>query len=91
MLCATRAVRDKRFTYAVYRIDRSEYLFDNLADPYQMSNLARSPDFNEQKERLKTYMYEKMKSIGDDFDSNLHYRSRWVKNRKILRTATLKR
>ncbi len=86
-----RAVRDKRFTYAVYRIDRSEYLFDNLADPYQMSNLAHDPDFNEQKERLKTYMYEKMKSIGDDFDSNLHYRSRWVKNRKILRPATLKR
>lgn len=51
-LCATRAVRDKRFTYAVYRIDRSEYLFDNLADPYQMSNLAHDPDFNEQKERL---------------------------------------
>ena len=86
-----RAVRDKRFTYAVYRIDKTEYLFDNLADPYQMSNLAHDPDFNEQKERLKTYMYEKMKSIGDDFDSNLHYRSRWVKNRKILRTATLKR
>ena len=56
-----------------------------------MSNLAYDPDYNEQKERLKTYMYEKMKSIGDDFDSNLHYRSRWVKNRKILRTATLKR
>ena len=31
------------------------------------------------------------KCIFADFDSNLHYRSRWVKNRKILRTATLKR
>ena len=85
-----RAVRDKRFTYAVYRTDRSEYLFDNLADPYQMKNLARDPAFKEQKLRLKTAMYEKMKKIGDDFDSNLHYAFRWVKKRRIVRTATVK-
>ena len=85
-----RAVRDKRFTYAVYRIDKSEYLFDNQSDPYQVRNLAHNPEFKEQKARLKAYMYEKMKEIGDDFDCNLHYISRWVKKRKIVRTATLK-
>lgn len=85
-----RAVRDKRFTYAVYRIDKSEYLFDNQSDPYQVRNLAHNPEFKEQKARLKAYMYEKMKEIGDDFDGNLHYISRWVKKRKIVRTATLK-
>ena len=84
-----RAVRDKRFTYAVYRSDRAEYLFDNINDPYQKHNLAREPRFKEQKERLKASMYAKMKEIGDDFDNNLHYVCRWVKKRRIVRTATL--
>ena len=35
-----RALRDDRFTYAIYHRDRSELLFDNRADPYQMKNLA---------------------------------------------------
>ena len=84
-----RAVRDKRFTYAVYRVDKSEYLFDNLSDPYQTVNLANDPVYREEKLRLKKSMYEKMQKIGDNFDSNLHYISRWVKKRRIVRTATL--
>lgn len=35
-------------------------------------------------------MYAKMRQIGDDFDNNLHYVGRWVKKRRIVRTATLK-
>ena len=85
-----RAVRGKRFTYAVYRSDGSEYLFDNISDPYQTKNLAYDPEFSEQKAALKTAMYSKMKKIGDEFNGNLYYRSWWVKKRKIVRTATLK-
>ena len=85
-----RGVRDKRFTYAVYRRDRSEYLFDNLNDPLQKNNLAQEPRFKGEKERLKAAMYAKMKEIGDDFDDNLHYMGRWVKKRRIVRTATLR-
>lgn len=85
-----RAVRDKRFTYAVYRSDRAEFLFDNVSDPLQKNNLAREPKFKNEKERLKAAMYAKMRQIGDDFDNNLHYVGRWVKKRRIVRTATLK-
>lgn len=85
-----RAVRDKRFTYAVYRSDRAEFLFDNVSDPLQENNLAREPKFKNEKERLKAAMYAKMRQIGDDFDNNLHYVGRWVKKRRIVRTATLK-
>ena len=85
-----RAVRDKRFTYAVYRSDKTEYLFDNIADPLQTRNLAHDERFNGEKERLKTAMYAKMREIGDEFDGNLRYMGRWVKKRRIVRTATLK-
>ena len=85
-----RAVRDKRFTYAVYRSDKTEYLFDNIADPLQTRNLAHDERFNGEKERLKAAMYAKMREIGDEFDGNLRYMGRWVKKRRIVRTATLK-
>ena len=85
-----RAVRDGRFTYAVYRRDRAEYLFDNIEDPLQKRNLAQEPQFKGEKERLKAAMYAKMREIGDEFDDNLHYMGRWVKKRRIVRTATLR-
>ena len=85
-----RGVRDKRFTYAVYRKDRKEYLFDNVEDPFQMNNLAQEPKFKGEKERLKAAMYAKMRSLGDDFRDNLRYMGTWVKHRRIVKTATLK-
>ena len=38
-----RAIRDKRYTYAIYLRDKSELLFDNQADPWQMTNLVKNP------------------------------------------------
>ncbi|MDY7010605.1 MAG: sulfatase, partial [Planctomycetota bacterium] len=35
-----RALRDKRYTYALQRAGRREFLFDNRRDPHQMRNLA---------------------------------------------------
>ena len=32
-----RALRDKQFTYAIYRVDGRELLFDYLNDPFQMN------------------------------------------------------
>ena len=61
-----------------------------LNDPLQKNNLAQEPRFKGEKERLKAAMYAKMKEIGDDFDDNLHYMGRWVKKRRIVRTATLR-
>ena len=85
-----RGVRGKQYTYAVYRADKKEFLFDNIADPYQMRNLASDPAYAEVKEALRKSMYEQMEKIRDGFWPNLKYRRLWTKHRVILRTATLK-
>ncbi len=85
-----RAYRTKQYTYGVFKSDGLELLFDNLADPYQMRNLAEEPDYGTLKEELKQKMRKKMDEIGDSFENNSYYEKNWVKDRKIIRTATLK-
>ncbi len=85
-----RAYRTKQYTYGVFKSDGLELLFDNLADPYQMRNLAEEPDYSTLKEELKQKMWKKMNEIGDSFENNSYYEKNWVKDRKIVRTATLK-
>ncbi len=65
-------------------------LFDNLADPYQMRNLAEEADYNMLKEELKQKMWKKMNEIGDSFENNSYYEKNWVMDQKIVRIATLK-
>ncbi len=79
-----RALRTPQYTYATYRSDGSEYLFDNLADPYQMKNRIKDPGYADLKKALKDEMYGKMDRIGDHFESNRYYEHHWVKDRKIL-------
>ncbi len=78
-----RAIRSKRFTYAVYKIDGKEFLFDNINDPYQMNNLYYNKDYSEIYKALKAEMYLKMKKIGDTFEKNSFYKKYWVKDRII--------
>ncbi len=85
-----RAYRTKQYTYGVFKSDGLELLFDNLADPYQMRNLAEEPDYSTLKEELKQKMWKKMNEIGDSFENNSYYEKNWVKDRKIVRTAKLK-
>jgi len=82
-----RAVRDKRYTYAVYRADKSELLFDNTADPYQQKNLAGDPAHKKTVERFRKMLADKMKSLNDTFAESTWYRDNWIKNRIILRGA----
>ncbi|CAG7600844.1 Ulvan-active sulfatase [Paenibacillus solanacearum] len=84
-----RALRSKQFTYAVYRKDRKELLFDNAADPYQMNNLAEQPDFEPTLRSFRTMLEKKMNEVGDTFESCTWYRDHWTEDRIILRTATL--
>lgn len=84
-----RALRTKRYTYAVFKADGQELLFDNQKDPYQMNNLIGNPAYTELAENLKRQMYEKMASIHDTFENNTWYEKNWTKDRIILRTATL--
>ena len=82
-----RALRSKRYTYAVYRSDRSELLFDNQADPYQMKNLIDDPAHAKAAERFRTMLRDRMADLKDDFRPCSWYREHWTKDRNILRGA----
>ncbi|HDZ21174.1 hypothetical protein LCGC14_0093810 [marine sediment metagenome] len=86
-----RAVRDKQFTYAVYREPRMELLFDHVADRYQLTNLIDDPASAETANRLRKLMADRMAELGDTFEAPTWYRENWIdENDCIVRTATLK-
>jgi arylsulfatase A-like enzyme len=62
-----RALRGKRYTYAVYRSDRSELLFDNLADPGQMHNLVDDPAHAQALGRFRAMLKARMGVLSDTF------------------------
>lgn len=78
-----RALRDKRYTYAVYRRDRKELLFDNGKDPYQMHDLSGDPKHKETLERFRKALADRMAAIGDTFEASTWYRDHWTKDRII--------
>jgi arylsulfatase A-like enzyme len=83
-----RALRDKRYTYAQYRLDKSELLFDNVADLYQMTNLAHKPKHKSTVARFRRMLADKMNSLNDNFEQCTWYRDNWTDgNRVILRGA----
>jgi len=79
-----RAVRDKRYTYAIYRRDKSELLFDNQGDPLQMQNLARDPAHGDALNRLRRQMAEKMRSLDDTFEACTWYRDHWTDGKRNI-------
>ncbi len=84
-----RAIRTKQYTYAVFKSDGQELLFDNIKDPYQMNNLVNEKAYETVKEELKASMWEKMRKIGDNFENNSYYEQNWIEDRIIKRTATI--
>jgi len=82
-----RALRDKRYTYAIYRVDRSELLFDNVNDPYQMRNLVGDSRHGETMERFRGMLKDKMETLNDDFQACTWYRDNWVRDRIIVKGA----
>jgi len=83
-----RALRDKRFTYAVYRgsdkLPRKELLFDNLADPCQMKNLIDDPAHGKTAERFREMLRDRMAELNDTFPASTWYRGRWVDENRII-------
>ena len=79
-----RALRSKRYTYAIYRVDGKEFLFDNIEDPYQMKNLVEDPFHKEILEYFRSLLKRKMKELGDRFEASTWYRDNWTKDRIIL-------
>lgn len=78
-----RGIRSESFTYAIYRKDGKEFLFDNINDEYQMNNLIGDKNFEDVYISLKSELMKKMNKIGDGFEKNSFYRKYWIKNRKI--------
>lgn len=87
-----RAVRNKQYLYAKYRIERidvdQELLFDHTNDPYQMTNLVSSPTHQTTLQELRNKLADKMQSVSDTFEASAYYRDNWTNgNRVILRGA----
>jgi arylsulfatase A-like enzyme len=82
-----RALRDKRYTYAVYRVDGSELLLDNQNDPLQTRNLTGDPAHAAELERFRDMLAKKRADLNDTFEKCTWYRDHWTKNREILRGA----
>ena len=80
-----RALRSKQYTYAIYRKDRKELLFDNLKDPYQLHNLADSPEQEQTLNRFRALLKTRMTELDDTFEASTWYRDHWTKDRIITR------
>ena len=83
-----RAMRDDRYTYAIYRRDRSELLFDNVADPYQLKNLAGDRAHTAKLTHYRAGLRRWMKEHNDQFESCTWYRDHWTNDRNIVDTAS---
>ena len=82
-----RALRDHEYTYAIYHRDRSELLFNNRRDPYQLNNLA-----SDRTQTAKLAHYRELSARwrheqNDTFEACTWYQSRWTKDRNITSTA----
>ncbi len=85
-----RALRDNRFTYAVFRgegpknLPRKEVLFDHGADPYQMKNLANSPAHRERLQKYRDMLKAKMARLNDTFCASSWYRDHWTDGNRLI-------
>ncbi len=81
-----RGVRTKQYTYAKW-LTGEEELYDNLADPYQMNNLAKDqkdlPRLTEMRKRLKGFMAD----AHDEFLPGTAYADWYDDQRNLIRTA----
>ena len=82
-----RALRDKQYTYAIYRVDQSELLFDHQQDPFQMQNLAADPAYQETVEYFRSLLQDKMSELNDTFEKCTWYLDHWIENREIMQAA----
>jgi len=78
-----RALRSKQYTYAIYRKDRKEFLFDNLKDPYQFHNFADDPDQQRTLNHFRALLKTRMAELDDTFEASTWYRDHWTQDRII--------
>ncbi len=71
-----RGLRTKRYTY-VQDLNGPWLLYDNAADPYQLHNLAGSPDSADLLATLETRLQQRLRETGDEFLPGAAYVERW--------------
>jgi len=82
-----RGLKDRQFTYAIYRRDREELLFDNLADPYQTRNLVEDANWASTLRHYREMLLGWMQSQNDTFEACTWYQDQWMNNRNIMQGA----
>lgn len=73
-----RAIRDKRYTYAIYLRDGSELLFDRNNDPYMMRNVVDDLIYKDVLNDLRMKMKAKMEFLNDEFKPCTWYKEHWM-------------
>ncbi len=71
-----RGVRTERYTY-VRDLNGPWLLYDNIADPYQLTNLVDQPQHAQLKEQLDRLLNAKLAQTHDDFRSGWDYIKQW--------------
>ena len=81
-----RGVRTKTFTYVKYLEGREE-LFDNINDPYQMTNLVNDNRYNNKLNGMRNRLNELLDEAHDDFRAGEHYAEWFDDKRNVIRTG----
>ncbi len=71
-----RGVRTERYTYA-RDLNGPWLLYDNIADPYQLTNLVGQPQYAQLKEQLDGLLNAKLAQTHDEFRSGWDYIKQW--------------
>jgi arylsulfatase A-like enzyme len=81
-----RGVKTKQYTYCKW-LAGSEELYDNLADPYQLKNLAADGTEPEVLGRLRARMKDLLAAAHDDFRPGTGYGEWYDNQRNLIRTG----
>ena len=71
-----RGIRTRQFTY-IQDLNGPWLLYDNLNDPYQLTNLISDKAFEHEKNILKNVLAEKLQATNDDFLPGTEYLKKW--------------
>lgn len=81
-----RGVRSKTHTYAK-NIDGGELLFDNIADPYQMTNLIGNEENRPLQELMRRRLKQLLAEANDDLLPGTYYSDWFDDTRTVVRTG----
>jgi len=73
---AYRAIRTHRYTFV--KTDGNDvYLFDDIEDPYQLNNLAHTPEATDIQNQLAQKLSAQLNKINDPFRESSYYLQKW--------------